>query len=200
MNLDEAVQHLAKVEITAKSYPGTNMPIRGGTRFTTIEEGTLVHDLFRIEREKHLWLVTIFQPDAHIIHASQDLQNAVYALENLYKLTQRQEDSYHDVTFALVYLQHKGFIATVASTLDRPAILAVYTQQDNVEDRFEFMLHHSLIGQAEDTIACRIYPYHDEWAVDSPNPDDRTPLKIAPDIKTAAEFLIDLSGKRADNQ
>ncbi len=190
MNLDEAVQHLEKAGIKAWSYPGTKWPVRGGTRFTTIEEGTLVQDLFRIEREKHLLLVTIFVYGPHIIHASRDLQNAVYAVENLYKLSQRQKERYREVTDALVYLQYKGIVATVSATLDAPAILAICTEQDKVEERFEFMLQHSLMDRDKETNAYRIFPYQDEWAVDSP--DDPAPLKITPDINEAVEFLGDL--------
>lgn len=195
MQLEEAVNYLENIDIKIKSYPDTNAPIRGGSSLIPLDdEGqTLVEDPFHIKREGHLWLVTIFKPVAHIIYASEELRNAVFAVENLYRLTEKQTDKYRALTFELVNLQYNGIVTTVTSSRETPAILASCTEREIVEDRFAFMLHH--VHLVEKTKPYRIYPYQGRWAIDSPNPNDPSPLKIVQDVSKAAEYLIDLCGR-----
>lgn len=192
----DAKSHLEQaglyVHWTEKSYS----EIRGGAKTVIDPDGTkIVIDPFRIILEGQSWLALLRGPyqDITVIHTSKQLKEVVMAVEAFFNLYESQEIRYTEFVETLATLQYRGIVTLIDSSIKTPTIIAFCTEELKVDKRYEFMLQNAPLAERSKTY--RIYPYQSQWAIDSPNSNDSSSLKIVSDIDQATAFLIDLCSR-----
>ncbi len=201
LQLEDAKNRLKQAGLYARLVKDLDNTIRGGAKVSTSSKGIqLTVDPFMIELEGQSWVASLDGPyhGGTIIHISAYLIEVVMAVEAFFSLNESRIVDYKDFAKTIYDLQNKGIFSMIDSSIETPALRAFCTEQVRVEDPWVFMVQHaSLIDKSK---GYRIYPYQNQWAIDSPNPNDTSMLKIVPDISKASEFLLDLCGRTKQRQ
>ena len=195
MTLDEAKAYLEGIDLIVGMNPDVELKIRGSVRQTYIRKNDdfpikHVGGIFDIRLDEEVWIAILMMG---FVSAEQSLRRIVYAVENFFKLTERQEENYQVVGYALAILQGHGIAAVVNSDLANPGILAVPTSQTWVENGYNFMLENAHLAQQSPEY--RIYPKEGQWVVQSLVDKSVSP-EIFPDIEQAAQVLLKWCGRK----